>query len=79
MRTEKPNSRKDKATRRANQYLKYTSLGLQLVITLALAGVGGYFLDQWIGWIFPVFMLLFIMVALAGSIYLIIKGTSNEQ
>jgi hypothetical protein len=73
-----PDSKKSKTTRRTNQYLRYTSLGLQLLITLAIAGIGGYFLDQWIGWQFPVFLLLFIMVALAGSIYLLIKGTSNE-
>ena len=78
MRTEKPTRKKGKATQRANQYLKYTSLGLQMVITIAIAGLGGYYLDQWIGWVFPVFLLLFIMLALGGSIYLLIKRTSDE-
>ena len=71
-------SKRNKATRQANQYLKYTSLGLQLVITLAIAGIGGYYLDKWIGWQFPVFLLTLVMVALAGSIYLLIKRTSDE-
>jgi hypothetical protein len=74
---ENPN-KQGKVTKRANQYLKFTNLGLQLVVTLALAGAGGYFIDQWIGWKFPVFLLLFLMIALAGSIYLLIKRTSDE-
>ncbi|MEJ2004428.1 MAG: AtpZ/AtpI family protein [Cyclobacteriaceae bacterium] len=49
-----------------------------MLVTLAIAGVGGYFLDQWIGWQFPLFLLLFILVALGGSIYLLIKATSDE-
>lgn len=77
MKTDPP-SKPGKVTQRANQYLKYTSLGLQLVITLALAGVGGYYLDSWIGWQFPVFLLLFLLIALGGSIYLLIKRTSDE-
>lgn len=60
---------------RANDFLKYTSLGLQLVISLAIAGVLGYYIDQWLGWQFPAFLLLFIMLTLAGQIYLLIKRT----
>jgi len=69
-----PNDPSDKRTsKQVNTFLKYTSLGLQLVLTLALAGALGYFIDSRIGWKFPVFLLVFIMAALAGSIYLLIK------
>jgi hypothetical protein len=77
MTTEDPNQQQPSPPSRVNEFLKYTSLGLQLVITLAIAGGLGYYIDQWIGWQFPVFLLLLIMAALAGSIYLLIKRTNE--
>ncbi len=74
---EEPN-KPGKVTQHANQYLKFANLGLQLVVTLAIAGAGGYYMDKRIGWQFPVFLLLFLMIALAGSIYLLIKRISDE-
>lgn len=62
-----------KASKQVNAFLKYTSLGLQMVITMALAGGLGYWIDSLIGWQFPVFLLLFIMGSLTGIIYLLIK------
>ncbi len=77
MTTEDPSQRPPSPPSRVNEFLKYTGLGLQLVITLAIAGGIGYFIDQWIGWQFPLFLLLLIMAALAGSIYLLIKRTNE--
>ncbi len=65
-----------KTSRQVNSFLKYTGLGLQMVITLALAGALGYYIDSLIGWKFPVFMLVFLMSALAGTIYLLIKRSN---
>ncbi len=62
-----------KTSKQVNTFLKYTGLGLQLVITLALGGGLGYYVDSLIGWKFPVFLLLFLMAALAGSIYLLVR------
>lgn len=62
-----------KTSKQVNNFLKYTGLGLQMVVTLALAGALGYYIDTLIGWKFPVFLLVFLMGALAGTIYLLIK------
>lgn len=78
MKTEEPNTRHKKhQPSHVNSFLKYTSLGLQLLLTLAAAGGLGYFIDTRIGWQFPGFLLLFLMIALAGSIYLLIKQTNE--
>ncbi len=69
-----PNDPSDKKTsKQVNTFLKYTGLGLQLVITLGLAGGLGYYIDTLIGWKFPVLLLVFLMAALAGCIYLLIN------
>ncbi len=73
----KPEEQKTDRPSRVNDFLKYSSLGLQLVISLAIAGVLGYYIDQWIGWQFPVFLLLLVMLTLTGQIYLLIKRTND--
>jgi undecaprenyl pyrophosphate phosphatase UppP len=73
----KPEEQKTGRPSRVNDFLKYSSLGLQLVISLAIAGVLGYYIDQWIGWQFPVFLLLLVMLTLTGQIYLLIKRTND--
>lgn len=62
-----------KPSKQVNTFLKYTGLGLQMVLTLAVAGGIGYYLDTLIGWKFPVLLLVFLMAALTGTIYLLIK------
>jgi len=52
-----------------NNYLKYSGLGLQILLTIAVAGWLGYRLDTYLGWKFPVFMVLFGFAAFGGTIY----------
>lgn len=73
----KPSDRKK--SRQDKPFLKYTSLGLQMVITLAIAGWLGYLLDEKLSFQFPVFLLLFIFSALAGSIYMLIKNLPKDE
>lgn len=70
-----PNDQPDRKqpSKQVNTFLKYTGLGLQMVLTLAVAGGLGFYLDTLIGWKFPVLLLVFVMVALTGMIYLLIK------
>lgn len=72
---EKPSSQKEQKP--YNTFLKYTSLGLQMVITLGLAGALGFWLDQSLGFQFPVFLLTFIILALVGTLYLLIKNLQD--
>lgn len=78
MENQEPPPEKKKTKKQYNTYLKYSGLAIQMVVTIGLAGFAGYWIDKQIGWGFPAFLLLFIMLALAGIIYGIIKSSKDE-
>jgi hypothetical protein len=53
----------------SNDYLRYSSLGLQLLASIGMAGYLGHLLDKKLGIQFPAFMLLFGFGVFAGMIY----------
>jgi ATP synthase protein I len=59
-----------------NSYVKYSSLGLQMIISLCLAAWGGLKLDAYFNvksHLITVFLMLF---AVIGSLYLLVKSLS---
>lgn len=62
-----------------NSYLKYSGFGIQLLVTLGIAGWLGYLLDGYLNLQFPVFMLLFGFGAFGGSMYRIYKAISKDD
>lgn len=60
-----------------NAYLRYSGLALQLLITIGIFGWLGYKLDQWLLLSFPVFMLLFGMLAFAGMLYQVYRSLNS--
>ena len=62
-----------------NSYLKYSGLGIQLLVTLGIMGWLGYLLDQYLNFQFPVFMLLFGFATFGGSMYRIYKMISKDD
>ena len=60
-----------------NSYLRYSSLGLQFMLVIGLATYGGYRLDQYLSFRFPVFTLSFCMLALVGMVYKLYRILSN--
>jgi len=68
---EQQNSKKRKKT--LNAYARYSSIAFQMLVII-LAGVfGGRELDKWLEWDFPVFTLLFTILAVLLAIYTVIK------
>jgi len=72
---EKPSNQKERKS--YNTFLKYSGLGLQMVVTLGLAGALGYWIDQSIGIKFPVFLLTFLIISLIGSLFILIKSLQD--
>lgn len=72
----KPSSQKEQKP--YNSFLKYSGLGLQMVLTIGVAGWLGYLLDKKLSFQFPVFLLTFVVMALVGSLYLLIKNLPKE-
>lgn len=64
--------------RKVNTYLKYSGLGLQLLLTIGVAGWVGHKLDQYLSIQFPVFLLLFGLGAFAGTIYQLYRSINKE-
>jgi F0F1-type ATP synthase assembly protein I len=61
-----------------NAFLKYSGFAFQLLGGIGLAGWLGYLLDRYLVLGFPVFMLLFIVMALAGMLYQMSRKLNEE-
>ncbi len=61
-----------------NGFLKYGSLSLQLLITIAVAGWLGHLLDDYLDLKFPAFLLTFILFAFGAMMYRVFKSLNNE-
>ncbi|WP_414647072.1 AtpZ/AtpI family protein [Chitinophaga sp.] len=72
---ENPSSRKPN---KRNLVLRYAGLAFQMMTTLGLGVFAGLKLDRWIGWRFPVFLIIFSLLALAILLWQIIKDTRRQ-
>lgn len=57
-----------------NNYLRYSSLGLQLLAAIAFFGWLGYLLDRQLGIQFPAFMLTFGFAAFGAMMYQVYRS-----
>ncbi|HYF68061.1 MAG TPA: AtpZ/AtpI family protein [Ohtaekwangia sp.] len=62
-----------------NNYLKYSSLAFQLLAAIAIFGWLGYKLDVYLGYKFPVFMLVFGFIAFAGMMYQLYRSIKRDN
>jgi len=60
-----------------NDFLKYSNLGLQLLLVVGLCAWAGLKLDQYLQLKFPVFLLLFMLGSFASMMYKLYRS-SNE-
>jgi ATP synthase protein I len=63
----------------SNSYLRYSQLGIQLLLTIGLAAWGGYALDKKLGLKFPAFLLTFIFVAFGGSMWMLMRSLNKND
>lgn len=56
-----------------NSYIKYSSLGIQMAVTIALGAFAGNWLDEKYQKETPVFTLILTLVAIAVALYQVIK------
>jgi hypothetical protein len=61
----------------SDSYLKYSGLGFQLLVTIGLGAWAGHRLDQYVGIKFPAFLLSFVLIAFAGSMYFMYKALNK--
>jgi F0F1-type ATP synthase assembly protein I len=61
-----------------NTFLKYSSLGLQMLVTLAVGAWLGMKLDNYFGLKFPVFLLSFVFLLFGGLMYQLYRTLNKE-
>lgn len=74
-----PEPSPNKKLKTTNNYLKYSSLGLQLLAVMGVFGWLGYELDRYLKIKFPAFMLLFGFVAFGGMMYQVYKSINRDN
>lgn len=62
-----------------NNSLRYAGLATQWMVLMLLAVWGGYKLDKITGWKFPIFIVLFPVLALIYSLWKIIKEFNKPK
>ncbi|HOY30747.1 MAG TPA: AtpZ/AtpI family protein [Bacteroidales bacterium] len=56
-----------------DDYARYSSIALQMLVIIVLGIGGGYLLDRWTGLKFPVFTVVLSFLSVAVAIYVAIK------
>lgn len=56
-----------------NNYARYSGLAFQMIAIILVGVFGGIKLDELVKWEFPVFTLVFTLLAVIGSMYYAIK------
>lgn len=73
-----PNN-KNEARNNLKLYSKYSSIAAQMLIIILIGVFGGMKLDQWIGWLFPVFTAILSILAVMFAIYIVTKDLIKKD
>ena len=59
--------------------MRYAGLGAQIVVSVGAAVVAGYYLDKWLKFSFPLFIIVFPLAMVCSMMYKLIKETSKKK
>jgi len=76
---EKDSSRSRKQQENYNSYLKYSSLGIQLLLSIGIAAWLGYKLDLYLNTHFPAFLMSFTLLAFLGNMYRLYRSLNQDK
>ena len=79
METNQENSPKKKQPENSNAYMRYATMGTQMLVIIGIGVFGGYNLDKWLDFKVPVFTLLFSLGSVAAAIYLSVKDLIKKK
>jgi len=74
MKSDKPNR-----SSQYNAYAKYASLAIQIVLTLGIAIYVGWLLDNYLESTFPLFIILFLLIATAAVFYMLYREIQKDN
>lgn len=70
-----PNPKKKLLT----DYVRYSALGLQMLVIIGLGCYGGWKLDEYLGLKYPIFTMLGVLLSLFLSLYYLVKDLSRKR
>ena len=73
------NSQKDKKKKYLDNYARYSSIALQMLVIILLGVWGGVKLDEWIDIGFPLFTVLMSIISVFTAIYVVIKDLIKKK
>ena len=73
MQTNQSSSKKKNQPDDRNSYMRYATMGTQMLVVIGLGVFGGYHIDKWLELKIPVFTLLLSLLSVAAAIYLSVK------
>lgn len=69
----------NKSKNRLNDYAKYSSLAIQMMVIIIAGTLGGLKLDQYLSLKFPIFTLILSLVSVFGALYVALKDFLNKK
>lgn len=79
MPTNQSNSPKKSQPDDRNAYMRYATMGTQMMLIIGLGVFGGFKLDKWLGLEIPVFTLILSLLSVAAAIYLSVKDLIKKK
>ncbi len=79
MQTNQSNTPKKKQPDESNAYMRYATMGTQMLVIIGLGVFGGYKLDKWLEFKIPVFTLVLSLLSVAAAIYLSVKDLYRKK
>ncbi|MEM9672020.1 MAG: AtpZ/AtpI family protein [Cyclobacteriaceae bacterium] len=77
--TPAPNQRKKPNHEQFSAYVKYSGLAFQMIAVMGLAVWGGMRLDDYLENRFPIFVVVFGLLAFASSLYVLIRSLPKNE
>jgi ATP synthase protein I len=56
-----------------SDYSRYSSIAIQMLVIIGGGVIGGFYLDRWINWKFPVFTVAFSFLSVALAIFITLR------
>jgi ATP synthase protein I len=67
-----------KKVKPSNAYLRYSGLGIQLLVSIGAFAWLGHWLDQSLGLTFPAFLLTLVILSFAGNMILLYRSINKD-
>jgi hypothetical protein len=58
-----------KPKKKVDDFIRYSGLAFEMLVIMGAGTFAGVKIDQWLGWKFPVFTLVFMILSVIGAIY----------